>query len=55
MLKRHTDRLLTIPMVPGERSLNLATAVCAVVCEGVRQCVARGERRIAPDGRLVVG
>jgi tRNA (cytidine/uridine-2'-O-)-methyltransferase len=53
LLGRHADRLVTIPMVPGERSLNLATAVCAVVCEGVRQCVARGERRIGEDGRLL--
>lgn len=53
LLERHADRLVTIPMVPGERSLNLATAVCAVVCEGVRQCVARGERRIGEDGRLL--
>lgn len=55
LLERHADRLLTIPMIPGERSLNLATAVCAVVCEGVRQCVARGERRIGEDGRLLPG
>ena len=55
LLERHADRLLTIPMVPGERSLNLATAVCAVVCEGVRQCVARGARRIGEDGRLLPG
>ncbi len=31
------DSRLTLPMVPDARSLNLATAVCAVVCEGIRQ------------------
>jgi tRNA (cytidine/uridine-2'-O-)-methyltransferase len=47
------DRLLTLPMVPGERSLNLATAVCAVVYEGIRQLAARGLVRLSPDGRLL--
>lgn len=42
VLSRFSDRLLTLPMVPDERSLNLATAVCAVVYEGLRQVVARG-------------
>jgi tRNA (cytidine/uridine-2'-O-)-methyltransferase len=36
------DHTLTLPMVPSERSLNLATAVCAVVYEGIRQLLARG-------------
>lgn len=31
------DRLLTIPMAPGARSLNLATAVAIVLFEAVRQ------------------
>ena len=35
------DRLLRLPMRPGERSLNLATAVCAVVYEGLRQLMDR--------------
>lgn len=46
VLERYPDRLLTLPMAPGERSLNLATAVCAAVYEGLRQ--------LANDGRLVV-
>jgi tRNA(Leu) C34 or U34 (ribose-2'-O)-methylase TrmL len=41
-------------MVPGERSLNLATAVCAAVYEGIRQCIARGDARLLADGRLGV-
>lgn len=55
LLHRHADRLLTIPMVPGERSLNLATAVCAALCEGVRQCAARGDVRVDGAGRLARG
>ncbi len=42
ILERFPGRLLTLPMVPDERSLNLATAVCAVVYEGLRQLVSRG-------------
>lgn len=42
-------------MVPGERSLNLATAVCAAVYEGIRQCIARGEAGLTADGRLEPG
>lgn len=53
LLEAHPDRLLTLPMVPSERSLNLATAVCAAVYEGVRQLVERGEGvRIDDGGRL---
>lgn len=52
LLARYSARLLTLPMAPGERSLNLATAVCAVVYEGVRQLLARGDLRLRPDGRL---
>ena len=31
------DHRITLPMAPGARSLNLATAVCAAVYEGLRQ------------------
>ncbi len=31
ILSRHADRAITLPMAPGERSLNLATAVAAVI------------------------
>lgn len=34
------DRAITLPMIRGERSLNVATAVCAAVYEGVRQLIA---------------
>lgn len=53
LLRRYPDRLLTLPMRPGERSLNLATAVCAVVYEGLRQLVARGDAALDASGRLV--
>jgi tRNA (cytidine/uridine-2'-O-)-methyltransferase len=51
ILGQYPDRALYLPMVPGERSLNLATAVCAVAYEGVRQLLARGELALE-TGRL---
>ena len=36
------DHRLTLPMMPGTRSLNLATAVCAAVYEGLRQISGHG-------------
>lgn len=53
LLHAYPDRTLTLPMLPDERSLNLATAVCAVLCEGVRQCVARGDVRLDARGRII--
>ncbi len=53
LLSEFADRLVTFPMAPGERSLNLATAVCAAVYEGARQMVSRGEVRVDDSGRLV--
>lgn len=55
MLARYADRLVAFPMVAGERSLNLATAVCAAVYEGLRQCVGREppEARLDDAGRIV--
>jgi tRNA (cytidine/uridine-2'-O-)-methyltransferase len=47
------DRLVRFPMMPGERSLNLATAVCAAVYEGIRQLASRDEVRIDAGGRLL--
>lgn len=52
MLEAWPDRVLTFPMIPGERGLNVATAVCALVYEGVRQCVARGDAKLDGAGRL---
>jgi len=55
LLERHRDRVLFMPMVPGERSLNVATAVCAVVYEGVRQLWSRGEIVLDGAGRIFPG
>lgn len=45
------DRAVCLPMLAGERSLNVATAVCAVVLEGVRQCVAREDLTLDGSAR----
>lgn len=52
LLERYADRLVTLPMVPSERSLNLATAMCASVYEGIRQLATRGEVRV-DGGRIL--
>lgn len=52
ILRDHADRLVTLPMAAGERSLNLATAVCAVVYEALRQTLAGGTIRLDANGRL---
>lgn len=52
ILARYADRAIALPMVEGERSLNVATAVCAVVYEGIRQLGASGDVRIAQNGRI---
>ncbi len=52
MLSKHPDRVLTLPMVPDERGLNVATVVCAVVYEGIRQCASRRDLVVGESGRL---
>jgi tRNA (cytidine/uridine-2'-O-)-methyltransferase len=52
LLERYPDRVLVLPMVPHERSLNLATAVCAVLYEAVRQEVERKTLTLDELGRL---
>ncbi len=52
LLEAFPHRCVGLPMVRHERSLNLATAVCAVVYEGVRQLLARGEATLDDSGRL---
>lgn len=42
ILEGHADRLVSIPLRGGERSLNLATAVCVGLAEGTRQLVVSG-------------
>jgi tRNA (cytidine/uridine-2'-O-)-methyltransferase len=52
ILDDYPDRGLVLPMVPGERSLNLATVVCAVLYEAVRQMLGRGEVSLRGDLRI---
>jgi tRNA (cytidine/uridine-2'-O-)-methyltransferase len=47
------EHMVALPMAAGERSLNLATAVCAAVYEGIRQLMNSGEVSVGSDGRLV--
>lgn len=53
ILDEDRDRCMSLPMVPGERSLNLSTAVCAVVYCAVRRFVAQGHAHLDDSGRLV--
>lgn len=46
ILSQYPHRTVRFPMIAGERSLNLATAVCAAVYEGVRQLGDTGIVRI---------
>lgn len=52
IIDRYPDRCLRLPMVPGERSLNLAVSVCALIYDGLRQASARGELAVTPEGTL---
>jgi len=54
ILDRHPDRLVRFPMVEGERSLNVATAVCAALYEGIRQCAGRGQYTLSEAGALEI-
>lgn len=54
ILAAHADRTLAIPMLAGERSLNLANAASVVMSEAVRQMIGRGELSIDGAGRLGV-
>lgn len=52
ILRGNAETCVNLPMVPDERSLNLATAVCAGMYEGLRQCRDRGEVTLDPQGRI---
>lgn len=52
LLHDNAEQALALPMIAGERSLNLATAVCAAIYEGMRQCHARGEIQLGTDARI---
>src|SRR5690606_15000991 len=53
LVDRHRDRLVSIPLVPGERSLNLSNAVAIAVYELVRKMLGSGAVRTDDSGRLV--
>jgi len=53
ILSRFETMALRMPMIAGERSLNLATAVCSVVYEGLRQTISRGQVRLE-NGELML-
>ncbi len=54
ILTAHADRTLSIPMLAGERSLNLANAASVAMYEAVRQMIGRGELAVDGAGRLEV-
>lgn len=53
LLDSAPDRAIVLPMAPQERSLNVATAVCAVIYEGIRQLAAQGQICLGPGATLV--
>lgn len=55
ILDRYPHRRVCFPMVEGERSLNLATSVCAALYEGIRQCCERGQYGVCPKGTVKLG
>jgi len=52
LLDAHPDQVLTFPMVRGERSLNVATAVCAALVEATTALVRSGHIRVSDDARF---
>lgn len=52
LLDRHPGRLVSIPLRPGERSLNLSNAVSIAVYECVRRMIGSGNARVDEFGRL---
>lgn len=53
LLERHADRAVSLPMLVEERSLNVATAVCAAVYVALGRMLAEGRARVDERGRLV--
>ncbi len=52
ILGAYADRVLTLPMLPGERGVNLANVAAVLTYEALRQCEARGEISLTEDARL---
>lgn len=55
ILAQYPDNTLTLPMMQGERSLNVATAVCATVYEGLRQLFVSRSVGLDTRGRIIPG
>lgn len=55
LLERYGECAVALPLAAEERSLNLATAVCAVVYEGVRQALSHGLVGLDANGKLTRG
>lgn len=53
ILERHPGSLLTLPMVEGERSLNVASVVCSVMCLAIARFFDRGWVEVDGRGKLV--
>jgi tRNA (cytidine/uridine-2'-O-)-methyltransferase len=53
-IERHAERVLSLPMRPGERSLNISNAVAVAAYEAVRQFRDAGLARTDAEGRLVL-
>lgn len=49
----HPDQRVCVPLVVGERSLNLSTCVAIVVYEAIRKMIGSGEVVLNEAGRLV--
>jgi tRNA (cytidine/uridine-2'-O-)-methyltransferase len=52
LLARYPDRLVSIPLRPGERSLNLSNAVAVAVYEVVRKMIGSGGLLVDGAGRI---
>jgi tRNA (cytidine/uridine-2'-O-)-methyltransferase len=52
LLHAHPTQSIMLPMIAGERSLNLATAVCAVIYLGLDHLQRAGMLSLTPAGRL---
>ncbi|RNC82455.1 MAG: tRNA (cytidine(34)-2'-O)-methyltransferase [Phycisphaera sp.] len=53
LLESHCDRVICLPMMPGERSLNLSSAVCVVVYEAIRQMIVNQHSELNANKRLI--
>lgn len=55
LLDAHPDRCVSIPIMAGERSLNVSNAAAIVAAHVVREALRSGRARLDPNGRLEHG